>query len=150
MATKIVDWLLGGGALAIVGMLGWLARWRVQVLQAQNKHTREATFLAHLGEVIRDVVAEVTQTYVDDRKASGSWDGEARKMAQEKAYAAVREYLGTKGWAMLGWLLSTDDSLTLKAYLSTRIEAAVRDTKLESGTLQTLAAAGAPNPPPAS
>ena len=150
MSAKIIDWLLGGGAVAIVGMLAWFAKWRVQVLQAQNKHTREATFLSHLGEVIRDVVAEVTQTYVDGRKASGTWDDKARQIARAKAYATVREYLGIKGWAMLGWLLSTDDSTTLESYLSTRIEAAVRDVKLETGAIQTLAAAGAPNPPEAS
>jgi hypothetical protein len=138
--TQTISWLLA----AVLGPL--LAR----LLAGYVKNQRIVGVLNRLGGLVHDVVAEVTQTFVEELKR-GRADGKLtiveRKEAKRRALMALKQYLGSRGIAELLRVIGLPEP-ALDAWLSTRIESELVRAKLVQGLRNGGRKLPLPLPPP--
>ena len=104
---KVIESLVGVAGTALCLLLTIWA----------NKHIKDDKIKAHvieLGNIVKNVVLEVTQTYVDKMRKAGTWDDETKKealtMALTQCQARMSDELKT-------WVGDTYGDVT--AYLLT-------------------------------
>ena len=112
---KVIESLVGVAGTALCLLLTIWA----------NKHIKDDKIKAHvveLGNIVKNVVLEVTQTYVDKMRKAGTWDDETKKealvMALTQCQALMSDELKT-------WVSDTYGDVT--AYLKTLIEAQIKE-----------------------
>lgn len=92
----------------------------VSALGANVQDVQVQALLREIGEAVSDAVAATGQTYVNDLKASGTFDPEKQQEALEKAVEAAMDSLSNDSKE---WIDKTyGDSYS---YLVTRIEAQI-------------------------
>ena len=90
-----------------------------------NKHIKDDKIKAHvieLGNIVKNVVLEVTQTYVDKMRKAGTWDDETKKEALTMALAQCQALMSDE---LKTWVSDTYGDVT--AYLKTLIEAQIKE-----------------------
>ena len=90
-----------------------------------NKHIKDEKIKAHiieLANIVKEVVLEVSQTFVDKMQKAGNWNDDTKKealsMALSKAQSLMSDELKT-------WVNDTYGDVT--AYLTTLIEAQIKE-----------------------
>lgn len=90
-----------------------------------NKHIKDEKIKAHiieLANIVKEVVLEVSQTFVDKMQKAGNWNDDTKKealsMALSKAQSLMSDELKT-------WVGDTYGDVT--AYLKTLIEAQIKE-----------------------
>ena len=90
-----------------------------------NKHIKDEKIKAHIVElanIVKEVVLQVSQTFVDKMKKAGNWNDDTKKealsMALSKAQSLMSDELKT-------WVSDTYGDVT--AYLTTLIEAQIKE-----------------------
>ena len=90
-----------------------------------NKHIKDEKIKAHiieLANIVKEVVLEVSQTFVDKMQKAGNWNDDTKKealsMALSKAQSLMSDELKT-------WVSETYGDVT--AYLTTLIEAQIKE-----------------------
>ena len=90
-----------------------------------NKHIKDEKIKAHiieLANIVKEVVLEVSQTFVDKMRKAGNWNDDTKKealsMALSKAQSLMSDELKT-------WVSDTYGDVT--AYLKTLIEAQIKE-----------------------
>ena len=90
-----------------------------------NKHIKDEKIKAHiieLANIVKEVVLEVSQTFVDKMQKAGNWNDDTKKealsMALSKAQSLMSDELKT-------WVSDTYGDVT--AYLTTLIEAQIKE-----------------------
>lgn len=92
-----------------------------------NKYVKDSklkNFLLALNEVVKNVVAEVQQTYVDGLKKDGMFDAERQKEALELALEKIKTTLPCD---VMKWLKANQTDID--SYLKSLIEGAVYNIK---------------------
>lgn len=92
---------------------------------AKTEDTKAQGYITEITEAVTDAVAATSQTYVDALKASGEFTVAAQKEAARKALAACIAHISPAAQAFIE---SAYGDLT--EYLTTKIEAEVRNQKL--------------------
>ena len=90
-----------------------------------NKHIKDDKIKAHvieLGNIVKNVVLEVTQTYVDKMRKAGTWDDETKKEALAMALTQCQALMSDE---LKTWVSDTYGDVT--AYLKTLIEAQIKE-----------------------
>ena len=90
-----------------------------------NKHIKDEKIKAHiieLGNIVKNVVLEVTQTYVDKMRKAGTWDDETKKEALVMALTQCQTLMSDE---LKTWVSDTYGDVT--AYLTTLIEAQIKE-----------------------
>ena len=90
-----------------------------------NKHIKDEKIKAHiieLANIVKEVVLEVSQTFVDKMQKAGNWNDDTKKealsMALSKAQSLMSDELKT-------WVNDTYGDVN--AYLTTLIEAQIKE-----------------------
>ena len=93
--------------------------------KAQVKNNKIEKYLGRFEEIVKDAVAQVQQTYVDNMKAENLFD----KKAQEEAFDMVRAtVLNTVNESMMA--VVTEAVGDFEEYLRNKIEAEVYNLKI--------------------
>ena len=127
-----LDPLLSAVGLALAGLLSWLAGEAIRWLRAQVSSQRTQEALVLLTEATEAAANEIGQSYVDALKASAA-DGkltlDEATEARRKAVTKARDLLGEKGLATLDRALGGSTGAALEAWLTAKVEQAVRVAK---------------------
>jgi hypothetical protein len=128
----------------LLAALTWVAAKVAQYIQAKVKNEYLRGVLVRLDDAVLAAVREVQQVTVEAIKsasADGKLTGEERARVKQAAIDSVKSHLGMKGIAELAKILGLESG-SIEKLLSTRVEAAVHDLKVnrESGAPATEAA----------
>ena len=96
-------------------------------VEERTKSDKLAQALQRATDIVEQVVVAVTQTYVDDLKKSGSFDGDAQKQALQMAKEAAVDLISDEVKELIGENYNKFDDWLLSA-----IEAAVAHSKWEA------------------
>lgn len=95
-------------------------------LSAQVDSTKWQWYIDEITNAITAAVSATSQTYVDALKAAGKFDLEAQKEAAQKALESALAAISPSAKAFIEQMYGD-----INEYLSTRIEAEVRNQKLD-------------------
>ena len=96
-------------------------------IEEKTKSDKLAQGVQRASEIVEQVVVAITQTYVDDLKKSGSFDGDAQKQALQMAKEAAVALISNEVQELIGEHYNKFDDWLLSA-----IEAAVAHSKWEA------------------
>lgn len=96
-------------------------------IEEKTKSDRLAHGVQRASDIVEQVVVAITQTYVDDLKKSGSFDGDAQKQALQMAKEAAAELISDEVQQLISENYNKFDDWLLSA-----IEAAVAHSKWEA------------------
>ncbi len=94
------------------------------------ENAKKQGFIMEITGAITGAVAATSQTYVDGLKKAGKFDADAQKEAVKKALAAC---LNSISPAALNFIVESYEDV--QNYLTTRIEAEVREQKSKAGLI---------------
>ena len=94
---------------------------------ANTEGIQAKTYIMEAAEAIAAAVAATNQTYVDALKNAGKFDAEAQKQAAKKALAACLQSISPAAQEFIERAYGD-----IREYLTTRIEAEVRNQKNEA------------------
>lgn len=92
--------------------------------ETDSDNIKKQDYLTEIANAIADAVSATSQTYVDALKAAGTFTKEAQKEAAQKALAACLASISPAAQAFIEQMYGD-----VMAYLTTRIEAEVRNQK---------------------
>lgn len=131
--NDILPQVLAALSPLLLALVAWAAKKVADLINAKVQSDTLRNVLVRLETVVFVAVKEVAQVSVDTAKQA-SMDGkipaDVAKAAKEAALAKVMSYLGQPGLDLLMQALGLKDMATTEAFLTSKIEAAVRDTKL--------------------
>lgn len=142
------DLLTALGSLLAVGIT-YAVTHLASLIKAKVANTTLQNILIRTDTIVFSVVKELAQTVVDTAKAGaadGKLAGDIAADVKAQALMKVKSYLGQPGLDALMEILGIKDMPTADALLSSKIEAAVRDTKVSIPLTANAAAPAAPNP----
>ena len=90
-----------------------------------NKHIKDEKIKAHvieLANIVKEVVLEVSQTFVDKMQKAGNWNDDTKKEALSTALAKAQSLMSDE---LKTWVNDTYGDVT--AYLTTLIEAQIKE-----------------------
>ena len=90
-----------------------------------NKHIKDEKIKAHIVElanIVKEVVLQVSQTFVDKMRKAGNWNDETKKEALSMALAKAQSLMSDE---LKTWVNDTYGDVT--AYLTTLIEAQIKE-----------------------
>lgn len=96
-------------------------------IEEKTKNDKLAQGVQRASDIVEQVVVAITQTYVDDLKKSGSFDGDAQKQALQMAKEAAVALISTEVQELISTHYNKFDDWLLSA-----IEAAVAHSKWEA------------------
>lgn len=96
-------------------------------IEEKTKSDKLAQGVQRASDIVEQVVVAITQTYVDDLKKSGSFDGDAQKQALHMAKEAAVELISDEVQQLISENFNKFDDWLLSA-----IEAAVARSKWEA------------------
>lgn len=117
IGTEVIVSIIG----VVIAAIGSLVTFLI------NKYVKDSklkNFLLTLTEVVKNVVAEVQQTYVDGLKKDGMFDAEAQKYALNLALEKIKATLPAD---VMKWL--KENQTDIDVYLKSLIEGAVYNIK---------------------
>lgn len=117
IGTEVIVSIIG----VVIAALGSLVTFLI------NKYVKDSklkNFLLALNEVVKNVVAEVQQTYVDGLKKDGMFDAERQKEALNLALEKIKTRLPAE---VMNWLKANQTDID--TYLKSLIEGAVYNIK---------------------
>ncbi len=94
------------------------------------ENAKKQGFIMEITGAVSDAVAATSQTYVDELKKARRFDADAQKEAVKKALAAC---LNSIGPAAIRFIRESYEDV--QDYLTTRIEAEVREQKSKAGPI---------------
>ena len=90
-----------------------------------NKHIKDEKIKAHiieLANIVKEVVLEVSQTFVDKMRKAGNWNDDTKKEALDMALSKAQSLMSDE---LKTWVSETYGDVT--AYLTTLIEAQIKE-----------------------
>ena len=90
-----------------------------------NKHIKDEKIKAHiieLANIVKEVVLEVSQTFVDKMQKAGNWNDDTKKEALSTALSKAQSLMSDE---LKTWVNDTYGDVT--AYLTTLIEAQIKE-----------------------
>lgn len=96
-------------------------------IEEKTKSDKLAQCVQRASDIVEQVVVAITQTYVDDLKKSGSFDGDAQKQALQMAKEAAVSLISSEVQELISEHYNKFDDWLLSA-----IEAAVAHSKWEA------------------
>ncbi len=115
----------------LLAALTWAAAKLAQLIRAKVQNEYLKGVLVRLDDAVFTAVKDMQQTVVEQIKAAsadGKITDDEKKQIKEKALAAVKSHLGTKGLAEAAAILGLGGS-ALEGLLSSKVEAAVHDLR---------------------
>lgn len=96
-------------------------------IEEKIKSDKLAQGVQRASDIVEQVVVAITQTYVDDLKKSGSFDGDAQKQALQMAREAAADLISDEVQQLI-----TENYNKFDDWLLSAIEAAVAHSKWEA------------------
>lgn len=96
-------------------------------IEEKTKNDRLAQGVQRASDIVEQVVVAITQTYVDDLKKTGSFDGDAQKQALQMAKEAAAELISEEVQQLI-----SENYNNFTDWLISAIEAAVAHSKWEA------------------
>ena len=96
-------------------------------IEEKTKSDKLAQGVQRASDIVEQVVVAITQTYVDDLKKSGSFDGDAQKQALQMAREAAADLISDEVQQLI-----TENYNKFDDWLLSAIEAAVAHSKWEA------------------
>ena len=115
----------------LLAALTWAAAKLAQLIRAKVQNEYLKGVLVRVDDAVFTAVKNLQQTVVEQIKAAsadGKITDDEKKQIKEKALAAVRSHLGTKGLTEAAAILGLGGS-ALEGLLSSKVEAAVHDLR---------------------
>lgn len=106
---------------ALLGVLSAFMALLFKILHKGVKNEHANQLLDRLEKITAQTVQEVSQTFVDELKATGEFDAVAQAEAKERAVKRVLDILGKQGISVLNECLGSTE-----LYIRTLIESEVR------------------------
>lgn len=104
---------------------------KAQEAASKTDNSTVAKYITEVATAVTTAVTYTSQTYVDKLKASGTFTPENQKEALQTALETAISILSVEAQEFL-----TEAYGDLNAYLTTKIEAEVRDQKLEFSAIE--------------
>ena len=115
----------------LLAALTWAAAKLAQLIRAKVQNEYLKGVLVRLDDAVFTAVKDLQQSVVEQIKAAsadGKITDEEKKEIKEKAMAAVKSHIGTKGLAEAAKVLGLEGG-ALEGLLSSKVEAAVHDLR---------------------
>ncbi len=132
----------------LLAALTWAAAKLAQLIRAKVQNEYLKGVLVRVDDAVFTAVKDLQQTVVEQIKAAsadGKITDDEKKQIKEKALAAVRSHLGTKGLAEAAGILGLGGG-ALEGLLSSKVEAAVHDLRRSTPAMNGAALGGAASP----
>jgi hypothetical protein len=132
----------------LLAALTWAAAKLAQLIRAKVQNEYLKGVLVRLDDAVFTAVKDMQQTVVEQIKAAsadGKITDDEKKQIKDKALAAVKSHLGTKGLAEAAAILGLGGS-ALEGLLSSKVEAAVHDLRRTAPAMNGAAHGGAASP----
>jgi len=111
--------------LVIVGVKVWYSFKIIKANAESSKSEYLETMFAHIGDTIRAVVNNTTQTYVAEQKNNGKFDLDQQRCAFKLSQAAVHNLLNAEARSLIAQTHGD-----VPKWISTQIESAVLEQGL--------------------
>lgn len=134
MKEIIMDLLLAVVTAAVPVLTAYLVRYIKSAkdnIIAGTDDARQAWYIQEIADAISAAVSATNQTYVDALKEAGKFDKDAQIEAAKRALAACLASISPAAKELIEKLYGD-----IHEYLSTRIEAEVRNQKLAAGSAE--------------
>lgn len=115
----------------LLAALTWAAAKLAQLIRAKVQNEYLKGVLVRLDDAVFTAVKDLQQSVVEQIKAAsadGKITDEEKRQIKEKAMAAVKSHLGTRGLAEAAKILGLEGG-ALEGLLSSKVEAAVHDLR---------------------
>ena len=132
----------------LLAALTWAAAKLAQLIRAKVQNEYLKGVLVRLDDAVFTAVKDLQQTVVEQIKAAsadGKITDEEKKQIKDKALAAVKSHLGTKGLAEAASVLGLGGG-ALEGLLSSKVESAVHDLRRSTPPTSGAAHGGAASP----
>ncbi len=133
----------------LLAALTWAAAKLAQLIRAKVQNEYLKGVLVRLDDAVFTAVKDMQQTVVEQIKAAsadGKITDDEKKQIKEKALAAVKSHLGTKGLAEAAAILGLGGS-AFEGLLSSKVEAAVHDLRRTAPAMTAHGGAASPLAP---
>ncbi len=131
-----------------LGALTWAAAKLAQLIRAKIQNEYLKGVLVRIDDAVFTAVKDLQQTVIEQLKAAsadGKLTDDEQKQLKEKALAAVKSHLGTKGIAEAAAILGLGGS-ALDGLLSSKVEGAVHDLRRTASAMNGATHGGAASP----
>lgn len=131
---ELLPEILAALAPLLLAVIAYGAKKLADLINAKVQSEALRNILVRTDTVVFTAVKELAQTTVDAARnatVNGKVPSEVAAAAKDAALAKVKSYLGQPGLDALMQILGLKDAPTVDAYLSSKIEAAVRDVKAQ-------------------
>ena len=132
----------------LLAALTWAAAKLAQLIRAKVQNEYLKGVLVRVDDAVFTAVKDLQQTVVEQIKAAsadGKITDDEKKQIKEKALAAVKSHLGTKGLAEAASVLGLGGG-ALEGLLSSKVESAVHDLRRSTPAMSGVANGGATSP----
>ena len=132
----------------MLAALTWAAAKLAQLIRAKVQNEYLKGVLVRVDDAVFTAVKDLQQTVVEQIKAAsadGKITDDEKKQIKDKALAAVKSHLGTKGLAEAASVLGLGGG-ALEGLLSSKVESAVHDLRRSTPAMSGAANGGATSP----
>lgn len=132
----------------LLAALTWAAAKLAQLIRAKVQNEYLKGVLVRVDDAVFTAVKDLQQTVVEQIKAAsadGKITDDEKKQIKDKALAAVKSHLGTKGLAEAASVLGLGGG-ALEGLLSSKVESAVHDLRRSTPAMSGAANGGATSP----
>jgi hypothetical protein len=132
----------------LLAALTWAAAKLAQLIRAKVQNEYLKGVLVRVDDAVFTAVKDLQQTVVEQIKAAsadGKITDDEKKQIKDKALAAVKSHLGTKGLAEAASVLGLSGG-ALEGLLSSKVESAVHDLRRSAPPVNGAANGGATSP----
>mgnify|MGYP001577004250 FL=1 len=132
----------------LLAALTWAAAKLAQLIRAKVQNEYLKGVLVRVDDAVFTAVKNLQQTVVEQIKAAsadGKITDDEKKQIKDKALAAVKSHLGTKGLAEAAAVLGLGGG-ALEGLLSSKVEAAVHDLRRSAPAMNGATHGGAASP----
>jgi len=132
----------------LLAALTWAAAKLAQLIRAKVQNEYLKGGLVRVDDAVFTAVKDLQQTVVEQIKAAsadGKITADEKKQIKDKALAAVKSHLGTKGLAEAASVLGLGGG-ALEGLLSSKVESAVHDLRRSAPAMNGAANGGAAFP----
>ena len=124
MMEQWLQIVIAGVSVIVTGLASWGVATFTTWINSKMKNKKMAQILSDIFCIIKDVVMEIFQTYVEALKKSGKFDEAAQIMAKDKAMEKIMTRLSD---TMKGYI--TEHFGDIRAWISEQIEVAIYQLK---------------------
>ena len=124
MTQNFLNILFSALGVIVTGLASFALAKFTQWINNRISDNKIAGYITAISNIVFNCVQEVSQTYVDDLKKSGSFDKEAQKAALDKCLAKIKSQMAPE---LMTYISNTFGDVN--EYLVSLVESTIHSTK---------------------